>query len=246
MKDMYQLYAYGQKYKLGQSEEIGDDVVPKLVLIYPYSEKFKKELPEFIYEDVKEKIGLKLMVVPFDLTDTANYKTQVHNIIHCLDVKPEIQPIYKYEYDLEDKTLPLVAEGGITYNKLRRTMLVGCYKNETHLKWILENHLYNVRLGKRNGSVSKSGMVISASRLLLYNIENCSEYKIFELNPTEQIIANNDLMKLKNYPNLKPNNEYLLYIIGEELKVKYNYDIQSLKKEYAPDIKNGAPFYVEY
>ncbi len=85
IKDMYQLYAYGQKYRLGQTEGIGLDVIPKLVLVYPYSEKFTEYLPEFVYEEIKEKIGLKLMVVPFNLTDPSSYESQIHNIIHCLD-----------------------------------------------------------------------------------------------------------------------------------------------------------------
>lgn len=96
MKDMYQLYAYGQKYRQGQSKELGLEIIPKLVLIYPYSEKFTQKLPEFVYEDIKNSIGLSIMVVPFNLGDVSTYKNQVHNIIHCLDVKNGIQPIYKY------------------------------------------------------------------------------------------------------------------------------------------------------
>lgn len=94
MKDMYQLYAYGQKYMQGQTSEKGFDVIPKLVLIYPYSEKFTKSLPEFVYEEIKRQFGLRLMVVPFDLTSPATYETQIHSIIHCLDVGPDAQPVY--------------------------------------------------------------------------------------------------------------------------------------------------------
>ncbi len=246
MKDMYQLYAYGQKYKLGESKNKFTDVVPKLILIYPYSEKFTKQLPEFIYEDVRDNIGLKLMVVPFDLTDTSNYEKQIHNIIKCASVDTSEQPIYKYQYDLHDNILPLVAEDFAPYSRRNKTMLVGCYKDELHLKWILEHHLYNVRLGKREGAVNKSGMVVSASRLLLYDNKNHSEYKVFELNSNEQVIANNEFMQTKNYPGLKLNREYLLYIVGDELNIEHKYDVEVLKEKYAPELKNGAPFYVQY
>lgn len=87
MKDMYQLYAYGHKYKQGQSQEQEVEVLPKLVLVYPYSERFTKALPEFIYEDIKNTLGIKLMVVPFDLSDPASYKQQIHDIIHSVVVK---------------------------------------------------------------------------------------------------------------------------------------------------------------
>lgn len=248
MKDMYQLYAYGQKYRQGQSKEVGLNVIPKLVLIFPYSEKFTEYLPEFVYEDIKENIGLKLMVVPFDLINSSTYEKQIHNIIHCLDVKPEAQPIYKYEYDWENNTLPLVADSGITYKKSKpiysQTILVGCYKNKEHLEWIKQNNLYNIRLGDRSGAVSKSGLVVSASKLLLYDFQNPKEYQVFELDSSNHIIAKNELMKSKGYPNLKPNREYLLYMITEESRVKPNFDVEELKRTYAPKLRNGSPFFV--
>lgn len=242
MKDMYQLYAYGQKYRQGQTKEIGLDVIPKLVLVYPYSEKFTEYLPEFVYEDIKEKIGLKLMVVPFDLTDSTTYERQIHNIIHCLDVKPEIQPIYRYEYDWEESTIPLVAaEPTPCY---QQTMLVGCYRSSAHLDWIKQNHLYNIRLGNRNGAASKSGLVVSASRLLLYDSKNPKEYQVFNLDSSNHIIANNELMKSKGYPGLKPEREYLLYVITEESGVKPYFDVESLRQTYAPKLRKGSPFFV--
>ena len=242
IKDMYQLYAYGQKYRLGQTKEIGLDVIPKLVLVYPYSEKFTDHLPEFVYEEIMEKIGLKLMVVPFDLTDPSTYERQIHNIIHCLDVKPDIQPVYRYEYDWEDETLPLVAAEPVP--QYGQTMLVGCYKSQAHLDWIKHNHLYNIRLGDREGAVPKSGIVVSASRLLLYDATNPEDYQLFELDSTNQIMATNDFMKSKSYPDLKPNNEYLLYVITDESKVTPYFDVESLRQTYAPMLKKGSPFFV--
>lgn len=55
--DFYQLYAYGKKYLAGQATS-------ELVLIYPATESFSKSLPVFDYGD-----GMKLWVLPFDLTD---------------------------------------------------------------------------------------------------------------------------------------------------------------------------------
>ena len=59
---------------------------------------------------------------------------------------------------------------GSKFNKESDTILFGIYKDAAHLEWIQKNGKYNVRLGKRNGSVSKSGMVISASRLFIISI----------------------------------------------------------------------------
>ena len=243
MKDLYQLYAYGQKYKLGQSVEIGEEVIPKLVLLYPYSENFKEKLPEFIYEEIKEQIGLKLMVVPFDLSRPETYKEQIHSIMNSVLVKDDVQPIYKFRYDSET-TIPLVAEDDIPSYRATKRMLVGCYKDKRHLEWIMKNNLYNIRLGNRNGAINKSGMIVSASRLLLYNSQNLKEYKLYSLDPTIQIYANNELMESKEYPGLKRNRNYLLYSILEEVEKHPTYDVIQLKEQYAPEIEKNAPFFV--
>lgn len=81
IKDMYQLYAYGQKYRLGESKERSIEVTPKLVLLYPYSEKFTEELPTFIYDDMGDGLGLKLTAIPFNLAEPSTYQAQIENII---------------------------------------------------------------------------------------------------------------------------------------------------------------------
>jgi hypothetical protein len=104
--------------------------------------------------------------------------------------------------------------------------------------------LYNIRLGNRNGAASKSGLVVSASRLLLYDSKNPKEYQVLNLDSSNHIIANNDLMKSKNYPDLKPDREYLLYVITEKAGVKPYFDVESLRQTYAPKLKKGSPFFV--
>ena len=81
IKDMYQLYAYGQKYRLGESKERSIEVTPKLILLYPYSEKFTKELPAFVYDDLDDGLGLKLTAIPFNLAEPKTYQAQIENII---------------------------------------------------------------------------------------------------------------------------------------------------------------------
>lgn len=81
IKDMYQLYAYGHKYRLGESKERSIEVTPKLILLYPYSEKFTKELPAFIYDDFDDGLGLKLTAIPFNLAEPKTYQAQIESII---------------------------------------------------------------------------------------------------------------------------------------------------------------------
>ncbi len=84
IKDMYQLYAYGQKYRLGESKERGDLITPKLALLYPYSETFTEELPVFTYDDVDDNTGLKLLAIPFNLAERNTYQQQIEIIIKKL------------------------------------------------------------------------------------------------------------------------------------------------------------------
>ena len=89
-----------------------------------------------------------------------------------------------------------------------------------------------------------SGLVVSAFRLLLYDSKNPKEYQVFELDSSIHIIAKNDLMKTKGYPDLKPDREYLLYVITEEAGVKPYFDVESLRQTYAPKLRKGSPFFV--
>lgn len=241
IKDMYQLYAYGQKYRNGHFNEVGIDVIPNLVLIYPYSERFSNNLPDFVYDEIKEQLGLRLMVVPFNLAEPNTYEKQVHDIIRSVSVDPNNQPVYRNDWKAD--TVVIMAADKLQPNKL--ITLVGCYKNEEHLQWILRNKLYNVRLGERKGALKNAGMIMPASRLLLYNIDNPKQYRVFELQTSQHIIADYKLMVEKNYPDPKPNNKYVLFTIIEELIVKPYYIIGDLKDKFAPkNLESGAPFYV--
>ena len=247
MKDMYQLYAYGQKYMQGEAPHAGHEVVPKLVLLYPYSEKFTEKLPEFVYEDVLEKYGLKLMVVPFDLTTPKTYERQIHNIIDSLNVAPNVQPVM-LRYDEDAQGLPLIAaENMPEYSPRIKSdmMLVGCYKDKRHKKWIESNGLYNIRLGRRNGSIDKSGLMIAASRLLLYDKDNPSNYKVYNLDVTKQVLASPQTMLDNGYPGAKSSRSYVLYFIGAEVAEHPIYDVMTLRSRFAPDTKSNSPFFVE-
>ena len=235
MKDIYQLYAYGQKYRNGYNKENSDDIVPQLVLLYPSTDKFSNKLDDFIYDDILHTTGLSLMVVPFDLSDSESYQNQIVSIIHSLNVKRPNRPIYLYN---ENASSLMVAEPGVDYYSPKPLMLVGCYKNEEHLNWIRNTGYYNIRFGSRRGA-SKS--IITARRLLLYNAENPNENFVYNLDAVESKIADYETMKSLNYPKVKEGREYILYKLQGEVLKHPIYDIKSLRG------KNGnIPIFVEY
>ena len=235
MKDIYQLYAYGQKYRNGYNKELNEDIVPQLVLLYPSTEKFSDKLDEFLYDDILHNVGLSLMVVPFDLSDPDSYENQVKSIIQSLNVRKYQRPIYLYD---ENATSYMVADSEYEYNAVKPLMLVGCYKNHSHLQWIKENSLYNIRFGNRKGALKS---IISAKRLLLYNANNVNEYFVFSLDPLENKIADYETMSSLNYPNAKAGKEYVLYKILHEVERHSNYDINQIRGD-----KGNTPVFVEY
>ena len=132
----------------------------------------------------------------------------------------------------------MVADSEYEYNAVKPLMLVGCYKNHSHLQWIKENSLYNIRFGNRKGALKS---IISAKRLLLYNANNVNEYFVFSLDPLENKIADYETMSSLNYPNAKAGKEYVLYKILHEVERHSNYDINQIRGD-----KGNTPVFVEY
>lgn len=89
------------------------------------------------------------------------------------------------------------------------SVLIGFYKNEEHLKWILKNNLYNFRTGTDRGSLSLSEMHLNAKYLILHGKNELKTDKIFKFTAKgPRIFSKNDLLK-NGYP--EPKGE--LYIV---------------------------------
>jgi hypothetical protein len=250
IKDMYQLYAYGQKYHLGDSYFL--DIIPKLVLVYPYTEKFQTELKPFVYEEIKAKYGLKLVVYPFNLADEGNhgegYKRQVGEIMQ-LAANPEKRSVTEQVKKMQifDNEKDILTDD-YKINSDDRYMLVGYYRKGEHLNWILKNKLYNVRFdGESRGSLRGTDLQITPSRILLYNNLK-DDVLVFTVNQSEIMIADKQKMESLAYPagSNGIRKQYKLFSLGTEIKLHKKIDILNLKSEH--DIKNSdyAPFFVRY
>ena len=124
-------------------------------------------------------------------------------------------------------------------------VLVGCFKNEKHLKWIKEIKKYNIRLGgPREGAVELNTPMVKAKYLLLYNLEtrDCAGfYKI--IGPCPQI-STASALEAEGYPEPTPDQLYMIFSISEdaveeELKCK-----DWSESKFAPD--DGAPMLMNY
>ncbi|WP_352422240.1 DUF2357 domain-containing protein [Proteiniphilum sp.] len=103
-------------------------------------------------------------------------------------------------------------------------VLVGFYKNEEHLQWILKHHLYNFRTGTDRGSLPLSEMHINAKYLILHGKGELETDRIFKLTSKgAKIFSRNDLLR-SGYP--EPKGE--LYIVFE-IEKNASEDLDNIK-----------------
>lgn len=175
----------------------------------------------------------------------------------------EIKRHIQYQYF--DAEIQIAAESEVEYKKSPskykqyktsdESVLFGTYRSEDHLKWIVENKKYNVRLGNRTGAVKRNKQIISASYLVLYNMKNMSDYRIYILSDNHHI-WDTEKMKKISYPvsDSNANNQYYIYnIIGEvEKELLGDIDIKKIINDKHNEIHEvtkspvaeGTPIYV--
>jgi len=111
-------------------------------------------------------------------------------------------------------------------------VLVGYYRNEEHLKWILDNDLYNARAGSARGSLRLKQGEAEAKFLLLHSdgeLVTDKLYQITEKGP--RVFSKEDLIS-KGYYKDPGQDYYLVYKVGslefDELR-NIHFDIRKLK-----------------
>lgn len=243
ISDMYQLYAYGQKYALGDAYFY--DVQPRLVLIYPATESFTKELPAFFYEELKKEFGLRLTVCPFNLSKLKQEEIdeQIKNILESAN-KNELSDGTSYvrENKIFDGEVPEIN------NENTRYMLIGYVKSKDHLNWIEEHQLYNVRMdGERPGALSDDEVLINPSRILLY--DRAGNSWLCSVNQSETFYTDFGKMAELKYPD-PHGNFYKLFKIREKKLVNHGkISIEELNKKYncyENNNERGRPIFVRY
>lgn len=143
---------------------------------------------------------LKMLKEDFDVDDYYN-----------LGAEPQLPPPTDIQFNVDDY------------------VLVGYYRDEDQLNWILSKKHYNVRSGKDRGSLDLSASVCAARFMLLYG--NKGVYK-FSLKPNTLRIWDKQDMKNDGYKN--PHHDfYLIFFLEERLTegdfAKMEFDKDKLK-----------------
>ena len=96
-------------------------------------------------------------------------------------------------------------------------VLLGCYKSEEHLQWILEHEKYNIRCGgERAGAVELDEAFINVKYLLLYDLQDLSVKKIMKMTKQHPVVMTDSVLSSMDYPDPAPSQLYMLYDVSEE------------------------------
>lgn len=90
-------------------------------------------------------------------------------------------------------------------------VLVGWYKDEAHLKWILREKLYNFRMDTKAGSLRLTPEVSSAQYLLLHSHKGKTSSGLFHVAKEGPRVLSREALKAKGYPGEPSMPFYLVY-----------------------------------
>lgn len=129
----------------------------------------------------------------------------------------------------------------------QETILIGCYRDRKHLEWILDNHIYNIRLGRRKGSMENHHECIEAAeRLYLYDVNNTSKVYMFRISGNKEMTGAE--LESLYYPRKSPGKCYMTFTIEETDCSKDNsIPMPNIKDilDQLPNHINGAPVFIE-
>jgi predicted component of viral defense system (DUF524 family) len=162
-------------------------------------------------------------------TDKEHLKTFLNNVIsnftdrasqrdHTAVKIYEIHQNVKSETDILNEPLPEY----VNSKKLipsETFVLVGYYKGESHLNWIKQKGVYNVRYNDRYNLQSND---IAAQYLLLYSKDQSETTLFFKLKKNEaKIYTKSELKYILNYPTNPSQDTYLVFSLDKEIEKEF-------------------------
>jgi len=194
----------------------------------------------------------------FSVSPSSGHKTGLkqffHDVVRQLSNRTSQQTLFSYHTyntfadkpgpEYTDK-LPLDDFGELPQ---MTHVLVGYFRNEEHLNWILRNKLYNVRTDNRAGSLNLSVETISAQYLLLHTKNSPLTHLIYKLDPAGPRVISGDYLKKLHYPSEQIRPFYIGYNLQSSEPINddfgnVNWDIRKLSK-YQTGRKSAYPFTV--
>lgn len=123
-------------------------------------------------------------------------------------------------------------------------IVFGCFKNDEHHKWILENQKYNLRLDKgRRGSISLNSDYTHAKYLVLYSLGARTSTEVYHLTGASDVMTKGELLDMR-YP--EPNGEkYLVLDFDRYVDPRLIGKVWDMPTAFF-DTEEGSPRLVKY
>jgi hypothetical protein len=93
-------------------------------------------------------------------------------------------------------------------------VLIGWYKDEAHLEWILKAGLYNFRMDVERGSLRLKPEVSGAQYLLLHSHKGATSPRLLSVAKEGPRVLSRDALKAKDYPGEPSRPFYLVYDVA--------------------------------
>lgn len=122
-------------------------------------------------------------------------------------------------------------------------VLVGYYKNEEHLAWILKHHLYNTRTDSRRGSLHLDSATVSARYVLLHSKGETQTSLLYRLDGCGPRLFSAEQLVKKGYEAAHGDFYLVFSLLGEAEKefANLNFDVTQLEN-YHPGRTSALPF----
>lgn len=154
--------------------------------------------------DVKELSGFIDKVIEH-LLDRTSQREQLSDETNRIFEEP------KTDYDVLHERIPEIVDSEKLFAD-KTFVIVGYYKDQKHLDWIIKHNLYNLRTGTDKGSFALTKENMDAKYLVLHGKNELETSRIYKLKSAgAKVYSVNDLRR-KDYP--EPKGEfYLVYEI---------------------------------
>ena len=210
-----------------------------------YKEGYPPEWDEEVFEKVLEQVE--------------NYKTYKRVDKQADNDIPHHTNVIPYMVNEEENKMPMAAEdyecykwdrpdsGFIDFFGDRKTVLLGCYKDNKHLNWIQEQNIYNIRLGTRKGSMSgEAALFEKTSLLVLYDLKHPDKMMTYEIVSCREMSGQQ--LKETGYPKDKPGKTYMTFkLVKSTLGVQQLNSLKLIERitEDHPEHVKGTPIFLE-
>ena len=208
-------------------------------ILYPGSEN--KRLKGF--HEVLPGLGAFCLSPDSMEKDSKEIERFLHDVLdHMLNRASQRERISYYTYEVYKSEPSMLCESlpepyGVNRNLIPEEtyVLLGSYKDEKHLQWILKNNIYNARTGTRTGSLRLKKEITGAKYVFLHKGDTQLLLRLSDKGP--RVMSKEDLEK-KPYHNLYTPSR-LYYVVFDLNSNEIENEFKDVKWDISQMIKDG-------